>query len=41
MKYSQERKQAVLVKLVPSHQRAVRGVAAEEGDDRVPQATLI
>ena len=31
MKYSQERKQAVLAKLAPPHQRTVRDVAAEEG----------
>ena len=31
MKYSQERKQAVLAKLAPPHQRTVKDVAAEEG----------
>ena len=31
MKYSQERKQAVLAKLAPPHQRLVKDVAAEEG----------
>ena len=37
MKYSQERKQAVLDKLAPPHQRTVRDVAAEEG---ISSATL-
>ena len=31
MRYSQERKQAVLAKLAPPHQRTVKDVAAEEG----------
>ena len=37
MKYSQERKQAVLAKLAPPHQRTVKDVAAEEG---IAPATL-
>ena len=37
MQYSQERKQAVLAKLVPPHQRTVKDVAAEEG---ISPATL-
>ena len=37
MKYSQERKQAVLAKLAPLHQRTVKDVAAEEG---ISEATL-
>ena len=37
MKYSQERKQAVLAKLAPPHQRTVKDVAAEEG---ISPATL-
>ena len=37
MKYSQERKQAVLAKLAPPHQRTVKDVAAEEG---ISAATL-
>ena len=37
MKYSQERKQAVLARLVPPHQRTVKDVAAEEG---ISPATL-
>ena len=37
MKYSQERKQAVLAKRVPPYQRTVKDVAAEEG---IPPATL-
>ena len=37
MKYSQERKQAVLAKLAPPHQRTVKDVAAEEG---ISEATL-
>ena len=37
MKYSQECKQAVLVKLAPPHQRTVKDVAAEEG---ISPATL-
>ena len=31
MKYSQERKRAVLARLAPPHQRTVKDVAAEEG----------
>jgi len=31
MKYSEERRQAVLAKLCPPHNRSVREVAAEEG----------
>ena len=37
MKYSQERKQAVLAELAPPHQRTVKDVAAEEG---ISPATL-
>ena len=37
MKYSQERKQAVLARLAPPHQRTVKDVAAEEG---ISPATL-
>ena len=37
MKYSQERKQAVLGRLAPPHQRTVKDVAAEEG---ISPATL-
>ena len=37
MKYSQERKQAVSVRLAPPHQRTVKDVAAEEG---IAPATL-
>ena len=37
MKYSQERKQAVLAKLAPPRQRTVKDVAAEEG---ISPATL-
>ena len=37
MQYSQERKQAVLAKLAPPHQRTVKDVAAEEG---ISPATL-
>ena len=37
MRYSQERKQAVLAKLAPPHQRTVKDVAAEEG---ISPATL-
>ena len=37
MKYSQERKQTVLAKLAPPHQRTVKDVAAEEG---ISPATL-
>ena len=37
MKYSPERKQAVLAKLAPPHQRTVKDVAAEEG---ISPATL-
>ena len=37
MKYSQERKQAVLARLAPPHQRTVKDVAAEEG---ISEATL-
>ena len=37
MKYSQARKQAVLARLVPPHQRTVKDVAAEEG---ISPATL-
>ena len=37
MKYSQERKQAVLARLAPPHQQTVKDVAAEEG---ISPATL-
>lgn len=37
MKYSTERKQAVLAKLCPPHNRSIREVAAEEG---ISEATL-
>ena len=37
MKYSQERKQAVLAKLAPPHQRTIKNVTAEEG---ISPATL-
>ena len=37
MRYSQERKQAVLAKLAPPHKRTVREVADEEG---ISEATL-
>ena len=37
MKYSQERKQAVLARLAPSRQRTVKDVSAEEG---ISPATL-
>jgi len=37
VKYSEERKRAVLAKLCPPHNRSVREVAAEEG---VSEATL-
>lgn len=37
MKYSNERKQAVLAKLCPPHNRSIREVAAEEG---ISEATL-
>ena len=37
MKYSQERKQAVLARLAPPHQRTVKDVATEEG---ISPATL-
>jgi transposase-like protein len=37
VKYSEERKRAVLAKLCPPHNRSVREVAAEEG---ISEATL-
>ena len=37
MKYSEERKRAVLAKLCPTHNRSVREVAAKEGGS---EATL-
>ena len=37
MKYSNERRQAVLAKLCPPHNRSIREVAAEEG---ISEATL-
>ena len=37
MKYSEERRQAVLAKLCPPHNRSIREVAAEEG---ISEATL-
>ena len=39
MKYSQERKQVVLAKLAPPHQRTVKDVPAEEGISPRPSIT--